>query len=588
MAGAIGKVVMHRDRFARCIGLGDRKNPVATTPCLVQTDNEEIPTELAPFVSSTSNTIPREMTLRSLIQLEPPNFDTEGPSFHAKIGHVLPPSLDNADAGEKASTSALLPVSWQRLHHDESLTTMDTPPEIVVLTDALQLAQQGDKLVKAILAVKKAFPSALLWTPAIGGPDNLAVLTWLGVDLFDLARCREAEVEQMYLTMNGVNNCPSNEHYSFEKQLLHWQLAKDEVQSAFQFGTLRELAEQQALNSPRLVEHLRYHKEILLGEQGFLERHMNASDRFRCYSFQSFSDPLIHDWVQYISQHYETQSKMSEVLVLLPCSDRKPYRLSKSHAKFLDILGNYNLEHLMVTSPLGLVPRSLEDVWPASHYDIPVTGTWTHDEILRIQNVLKSYLDRHEFKLIINHSSIDINHLHEHVISTRKGLGALTSQALRNLDEAVQNAIKEYGIGRTKSSHALMNRFQSIAKKIMLSSTWLDDCVVRGKPPRWRIEHNGQQIALWSIDRNAFSFSKAAIDLLSQHKALPCVHLHPIVDWKGDIFPHMVQSYDCDLRKDDDVLVFQKHQAIGIARVVAPGWEWTSGIGVLAKLHQKK
>ena len=35
----------------------------------------------------------------------------------------------------------------------------------------------------------------------------------------------------------------------------------------------------------------------------------------------------------------------------------------------------------MVTSPLGLVPRSLEDFWPAAHYDIPVTGDWDSDEI---------------------------------------------------------------------------------------------------------------------------------------------------------------------------------------------------------------
>lgn len=588
MAGGIGKVVLHRDRFARCLGLGDRRNPVVTTPCLIQTDVEDLPSDVAPFVSSTSNTLPREMTIRSLLPLEPPNFDVAGPNFHANIGHVLPPSLDNADAGEKASTSVLLPVSWQRLHHDQSLTNLESPPEIVVLTDALQLAQQGDKLVRAILAIKKAFPSALLWAPAIGGPDNIAVLTWLGVDLFDLARSREAAVEKMYLTMNGVLQCASSQDYSFDLQLMHWQLAKQEVHSAFQLGTLRELAEQQALNSPRLVEHLRFHKEITLDEPGFLERHMNAEDRFRCYSFQSFSDPLIHDWVDYISRQYKSQPKLSKVLVLLPCSERKPYRLSKSHAKFLDILGHYDIEHLMVTSPLGIVPRSLEDVWPASHYDIPVTGTWTQDEILRIQNVLKSFLERHSFQLIINHSTIDINHLHEHVISTRNGFGALSSQALKHLDEAVQNAIKEFGVGRTKASQALMNRFQAIADKIMKSSSWLDDCVIRGKPPRWRIEHNGQQIAIWSIDRNAFSFSKAAIDLLHQHNALPRVQLLPNVNWNGDIFPHMVESFDVDLRKNDDVLVYKENIAIGIARVVAPGWEWNNGIGVLAKLHQKK
>ena len=42
----------------------------------------------------------------------------------------------------------------------------------------------------------------------------------------------------------------------------------------------------------------------------------------------------------------------------------------------------------MVTSPLGLVPRDLEEVWPAGHYDIPVTGDWTRDEINRVTKMI--------------------------------------------------------------------------------------------------------------------------------------------------------------------------------------------------------
>jgi hypothetical protein len=36
------------------------------------------------------------------------------------------------------------------------------------------------------------------------------------------------------------------------------------------------------------------------------------------------------------------------------------------------------------------------------------------------------------------------------------------------------------------------------------------------------------------------------------------------------------------------VLVCQNGKPIGLARILAPGWEWKSGIGALAKLHQKK
>ena len=40
---------------------------------------------------------------------------------------------------------------------------------------------------------------------------------------------------------------------------------------------------------------------------------------------------------------------------------------------------------------LGLVPRDLEEVWPAGHYDIPVTGDWTLDERKRVTSTRFTY-----------------------------------------------------------------------------------------------------------------------------------------------------------------------------------------------------
>ncbi|MFX0114449.1 MAG: DUF5591 domain-containing protein, partial [Candidatus Hodarchaeota archaeon] len=65
-------------------------------------------------------------------------------------------------------------------------------------------------------------------------------------------------------------------------------------------------------------------------------------------------------------------------------SARKPYSRSKSHQRFLSILKRFhkrlNLIGLIFTSPLGVVPRTLERVYPAADYDIPVTGDWTQAE----------------------------------------------------------------------------------------------------------------------------------------------------------------------------------------------------------------
>ncbi|MBT7263695.1 MAG: hypothetical protein HN883_07330, partial [Euryarchaeota archaeon] len=204
MEAGLGRTVSARYRFARIWALGDRKNPVASTPALVLLDgDEDIDANLAPFRSTTNDQIPATMTFESRLPLSPPDFLEPSPKWSVSIGHVLPPSLDEADAGEPAGTAQILPVSWQRLNHDATLTDTTLNPDVVVLVDAIQLAAQPGRLVEAITTLKRRFPGSLLWTPGLGGPDNLAVLTWFGVDLFDLARSRQAAAAGVLLTEQG-------------------------------------------------------------------------------------------------------------------------------------------------------------------------------------------------------------------------------------------------------------------------------------------------------------------------------------------------------------------------------------------------
>ncbi|RMF91009.1 MAG: hypothetical protein D6733_02415 [Methanobacteriota archaeon] len=86
--------------------------------------------------------------------------------------------------------------------------------------------------------------------------------------------------------------------------------------------------------------------------------------------------------------------------VLLPCSARKPYSKSKSHMEFRQHIkrgagDRYPLVHeVIVTSPLGIVPRELEEVYPAAHYDVPVTGVWSREEREIVIALLKDYMGK--------------------------------------------------------------------------------------------------------------------------------------------------------------------------------------------------
>ena len=117
MAEGLGRTVLHRHRYARVWGLGDRSSPAVKTPAFVSTeDDDEACKNLAAFHCVQSRTIPARITISTNHCLVPPAFDQLGPIMEASVGHVLPPSLDEANAGESADTGPLLPVSWQRLH----------------------------------------------------------------------------------------------------------------------------------------------------------------------------------------------------------------------------------------------------------------------------------------------------------------------------------------------------------------------------------------------------------------------------------------------------------------------------------------
>ena len=590
MAEGLGRVVLTRDRFARSWGLGDRKTPTAHTPALVLLDGDiDVDANIAPFKSSRSGDIPAILTLQSRLPFSPPDFTEISPSYEVSIGNVLPPSLDEADAGEMAGTSNLLPVSWQRLNHDESLLNPELLPDIVVLVDALQLTSQPGKLVEAISVLKRRFPGSLLWTPGIGGPDNLAVLTWFGVDLFDMARSRQASTAGVLLSIGGPRHIVDsmNESSDMKSQLTQWTQAIAETRSALQQGTLRALADKQSLNSPKLVEHLRRHDSLVAEMKGILASHVNRNRVFNCFSHSTQSDPLITEWENYICNDYRSPKDLDEVLILLPCSAKKPYRLSKSHGRFIRAIGTSACHEVIVTSPLGLVPRDLEEVWPAAHYDVPVTGDWSRDEILRIEKMITALLANHSYKRIINHSGMDLSFVEIEVIDTRQGQSAGAYEVLQRLGEAVKSAVSDFSLARRRGEQINIDNFSSVARKHMNNDHWLEGVKVRGKPPRWKIEDKGTQLAQWSIDRGGFALSKPVVKRLAKHKSLPEVHIKSDISWKGDIFHQIVESFDSSIKAGQDLLVMQNGEVIGLARAFAPAWEWSGTPGRLAKSHQR-
>ena len=586
----IGRSVISRDRFSRLFSLGDRNNPSSFAPGLIiGEEDSDFPVSIAPFFSSMDNsTIPSSMKVSTRANL---CFPFDSPDIWETFpGLSLPPSLVDSNSGKFGSGAEVVPVTWNSLHHDQDLTN-DLQPSLIVLTDSPQLANSPGLLAKALLAIRTTFPSSLIWTPGIGGPDNCAVLSWMGVDIFDLARSRQSSSLGVLLSETGprIPEQSTNENSSMDFQKEMWIRAISATRSAIRDGTLRELAERQSTSSPRSVEHLRRHDQLSFEaskEIGMSSSSVDFGKKLRCHSFESRNDITIRTWREAISENYEPPSRQREVLVLLPCSAKKPYRLSQSHSRFRRAIGNSRAHEVMVTAPLGLVPRDLEDLWPAAHYDIPVTGDWDGDELSIIRNMLTRLVERVGYSTIVNHSGIELSLGDRVVIDTREGGSAGSSESLERLQDAIKSSFSEGDGGETDFS-VRDEKIKSISRFQFGSDEWLDGCQIRGRPPIFTITKDGVQMAKWDPRRGRFLLSKSSLETMRKLKLLKSVEIHPDLDWIGDIFPSMISRHDKSILVGDEVLVLQEGKLIGSARSIAPGWEWPQGPGKLAKSRHR-
>ncbi|MAK95163.1 MAG: hypothetical protein CL994_02305 [Euryarchaeota archaeon] len=588
----LARSVLVRQRLARVMQLGDRNSPVSWTPALVtRAEDPEMPISLAPFSSSReSDNLPASITMSTRAELCFP-FDSDD-TWSASEGLVLPPSLSESDSGEFSRGDQLLAVSWQSMHHDEMLNDSKLQPSVICLTDSVQLANNPGLLIEALYTLRTRFPNSLIWTPGIGGPDNCALLVWMGVDLFDLGRSSRASSMGTILSQEGprIPEHTLSESHDMGAQIEAWKHAIGATRSAIRNGSLRELAERQSTSSPRSVERLRRHDKMMSkfgGGKAGLERVVGHEHKLRCHTYQSRDDPLIQDWRVRVADSHMPPKHQRNLLVLLPCSAVKPYRTSQSHRRFMSAITTNSAHQVMVTAPLGLVPRELEEIWPAANYDIPVTGDWDLDELEVIRDMLERLCSRVGYSRIINHSGVDINIEGIEITDTRKGDSAGSADSIERLRNAVSQADEEMSLNSIKKSQNTLEQLRALSRFQHGTDAWLEDAAIRGRPPIFTIMKGGEQIAMWNPRTGRFAFSKACLPLLMQSGTFPIVELSPDLDWKGDLFSSNVIAADSNIRIGDEILVMQKDSLVGSARAEAAGWEWPEGAGRLAKSQHR-
>lgn len=251
-------------------------------------------------------------------------------------------------------------------------------------------------------------PDAARYAPGCALPSNVAMLIATGFDLFDYTAVDLAAVQGKFCMPEGafdasylekgVCGCVGCQTGDLR---LHNRLALDReiafVKTWIEAGQMRELMESRCRLHAEQVSLLRR-----LDRSGCTAAVLPAvrSSRFLANSGESMTRPEISFFADRVVNRFVPSR--SDVCVLLPCSAKKPYSMSKTHQKFQRVVDG-RAHEVIITSPLGVVPRELELVYPAGHYDVPVTGYWDREESAILVGYVAAYLAKHRYDRVICH-----------------------------------------------------------------------------------------------------------------------------------------------------------------------------------------
>jgi archaeosine synthase len=268
-----------------------------------------------------------------------------------------------------------------------------------------------------------------------------------------------------------------------------------------------------------------------------------------------------------------------------------------SHQKFINALGKYRrfVHEVIITSPMGVVPRELELTYPAAHYDTPVTGHWDLEEKAWVGGCLRQYIQKNNYKNIIAHVHGAYKEICESVAS-ELGLNFIYTAdegvtSYESLD-LLRNTVSDFESTRKRlSEESKLDMMRAIADyqfgkgagEILVP----DDAMIKAPFPKFQLFAERQQLATLIPQYGALALTvDGAIRLRD----------HPYYKVKvGDFIPHSsilapgVLGADPQIRPGDEVIV-EGEKFIGVGRSNMSGWEMKQcGKGMAVELrHSKK
>jgi len=337
----------------------------------------------------------------------PAVFDTAElfPTLDSRAGTNVPLSAPPAFAAAYVPTGTGQPVT---IH--PALENPAAGGDVVMAANWHTALANPRQYVAWLKALREKTPPDTLWyTPAAALPSNVHILCYTGFGLFDYTGVDLASAQGLFCTPEGefaagaqkAGLCGCEGCRSGDLNLHNRLALEHEVALARYFigqQKLRELVEARCRMNANHVAIMRNLDQDYAWSEPYSP--VARSGVMRANSGESMQRVEVRRFAERLLTRY--QPPKTTVAVLLPCSAKKPYSLSQSHRRFQQAIAG-RAHELIVTSPLGLVPRELECVYPAMHYNVPVTGYWDAEECAYISDILARYLSLHPYDRVIAH-----------------------------------------------------------------------------------------------------------------------------------------------------------------------------------------
>ncbi len=486
--------------------------------------------------------------------------------------------------------------------------------DFFVLAFATNMLRSPRDFVRRIIDARTAIPSDVaLWVPAIATAENAAILFYMGVDIIDDTNAVIKGYQGIYQMEDGesklteLEDLPCNctvcassnidELRGLDRQERALLLARHntlllekEVKKArecVRTGNLREYVEMKVRSSTFLTAVLRlldFHES----EYFELRTPVARNQSMKANTMESLKRIEVKRFANRVLERYEPPAR--PILLILPCSARKPYSRSNSHTKFIDAIAGYrgHVHEIILTSPLGVVPRELEVCYPAAFYDIPVTGYWDAEEREWVSSCLRAYLTKNQkiYEVVVAHlsgaykeicSSVADDLGIEIMFTCEDDEGATSTVALNRLKERIARlcADRKRLSGFEQKSSILKSmadfQFGIGAGNELIARKKGERLKITGKFPFHKLSSNKEVLARivpqYGILTVTLKGARRIPNLVSSYN----VEIGDFVP-KGSILAPGVVNANSQIRVNDEV-VFCGKKAFGVGRAKMSGWE---------------